>query len=94
MVEHEPSKLVTWVRFPSPAPDLGLAVRGRFFALWQGAGIAQLVEHLHGKPITCPFFWKQKNESRITVKDRSLVKTVANINWLERLTREAKSYKK
>jgi hypothetical protein len=35
MVELQPSKLVTWVRFPSPAPVY--------------AGVAQPVEHILGK---------------------------------------------
>jgi hypothetical protein len=38
MVELQPSKLITWVRFPSPAP-----VERSF------AHIAQLVEHFLGK---------------------------------------------
>ena len=37
MVEPQPSKLMMWVRSPSPAP------------LGQSAHIAQSVEHLHGK---------------------------------------------
>ena len=36
-VELQPSKLITWVRFPSPAPAV------------KRAHIAQSVEHLHGK---------------------------------------------
>ena len=36
-VELQPSKLITWVRFPSPAPAVNCA------------HIAQSVEHLHGK---------------------------------------------
>ena len=32
MVEHEPSKLDTWVRFPSPAPPYPLHSR-----IWYGA---------------------------------------------------------
>jgi hypothetical protein len=36
MVEFQPSKLVVWVQFPSPAPELD-------------AHIAQLVEHFLGK---------------------------------------------
>jgi hypothetical protein len=38
MVEPQPSKLMTWVRFPLPAP-------GRF----ELADVAQLVEHVLGK---------------------------------------------
>ena len=38
MVEPQPSKLMTWVRFPSPAP-VGLA----------SAHVAQSVEHVLGK---------------------------------------------
>ena len=38
MVEPQPSKLVTWVRFPSPAP-----------CGWGCAHLAQLVEHFLGK---------------------------------------------
>ena len=38
MVEPQPSKLMTWVRFPSPAPD----------GLWR-AHVAQSVEHVLGK---------------------------------------------
>ena len=37
-VEPQPSKLMMWVRFPSPAPALRVLAR-----------IAQSVEHLHGK---------------------------------------------
>ena len=37
MVEPQPSKLMMWVRFPSPAPTD------------KSAHIAQSVEHLHGK---------------------------------------------
>ena len=37
-VEPQPSKLMMWVRFPSPAPVLRVLAR-----------IAQSVEHLHGK---------------------------------------------
>src|SRR5580693_135904 len=36
MVERQPSKLITWVRFPSPAP-------------YGSAHVAQLVEHVLGK---------------------------------------------
>src|SRR5215475_13644469 len=36
MVERQPSKLITWVRFPSPAPT-------------GSAHVAQLVEHVLGK---------------------------------------------
>ena len=51
MVERQPSKLVTWVRFPSPAfqPDV---IGKTIYALSctaLNAGVAQLVEHLHGK---------------------------------------------
>jgi hypothetical protein len=38
MVEPQPSKLMTWVRFPLPAP-------GQF----ELADVAQLVEHVLGK---------------------------------------------
>ena len=37
MVEPQPSKLMMWVRFPSPAPA------------WTCAHIAQSVEHFLGK---------------------------------------------
>ena len=37
MVERQPSKLITWVRFPSPAPSA------------DAAHVAQLVEHVLGK---------------------------------------------
>jgi len=40
MVEPQPSKLMAWVRFPSPAPEFGK--RG-------SADVAQLVEHVLGK---------------------------------------------
>ena len=39
MVEPQPSKLMTWVRFPLPAPE-------QFGVL---ADVAQLVEHVLGK---------------------------------------------
>jgi hypothetical protein len=38
MVEPQPSKLMAWVRFPSPAPDFVYP-----------ADVAQLVEHVLGK---------------------------------------------
>ena len=38
MVEPQPSKLIVWVRFPSPAPSFEKA-----------AHIAQAVEHFLGK---------------------------------------------
>jgi hypothetical protein len=56
MVEPQPSKLIMWVRSPSPAPDLP-AWCGRFRA-WNSearlqyfdlAHIAQVVEHSLGK---------------------------------------------
>ena len=54
MVEPQPSKLMVWVRFPSPAPDLRLVglgcqwfVRYRFMNV--SAHIAQSVEHFLGK---------------------------------------------
>ena len=40
MVEPQPSKLMTWVRFPLPAPE---TVR------FELADVAQLVEHVLGK---------------------------------------------
>ena len=43
MVEPQPSKLMTWVRFPLPAPVQ--PVRGQF----ELADVAQLVEHVLGK---------------------------------------------
>ena len=42
MVEPQPSKLMVWVRFPSPAPLLAESLNG--FAL-----IAQVVERILGK---------------------------------------------
>ena len=41
MVEPQPSKLMVWVRFPSPAPSL--------VGLIKSAHIAQSVEHFLGK---------------------------------------------
>ena len=38
MVEPQPSKLMTWVRFPLPAPEQ-----------FELADVAQLVEHVLGK---------------------------------------------
>ena len=51
MVERQPSKLVTWVRFPSPAFFRPGFARGKTILASQTfhAGVAQLVEHLHGK---------------------------------------------
>jgi hypothetical protein len=54
MVEPQPSKLMVWVRFPSPAPlhspgvgvGRGLGVDRRFE---EGAHVAQSVEHVLGK---------------------------------------------
>ena len=37
MVESQPSKLVAWVRFPSPAPPAKLAAKGAGFA--DGSGL-------------------------------------------------------
>ena len=45
MVELQPSKLNTWVRFPSPAPLFDV-LRGALRVL---AHIAQAVEHFLGK---------------------------------------------
>ena len=42
MVELQPSKLIVWVRFPSPAPRMRAAGRVK-------AHIAQAVEHFLGK---------------------------------------------
>ena len=42
MVELQPSKLIAWVRFPSPAPDFTTQGRTK-------AHIAQVVEHFLGK---------------------------------------------
>ena len=42
--------------------------------------LAQLVERIHGKSQDfCPMVWKQPFEARITVKDQSVVKTVASL---------------
>ena len=46
MVEPQPSKLMTWVRFPSPAPsdeERSSPIDGK------PAHVAQLVEHVLGK---------------------------------------------
>jgi hypothetical protein len=46
MVERQPSKLHTRVRFPSPAPEFRA---GNFmFGSYVFAGVAQLVEHFIG----------------------------------------------
>ncbi len=50
-VEPQPSKLMVWVRFPSPAPSLGgikglVSLDSSFKSL---AHVAQLVEHTLGK---------------------------------------------
>ena len=51
MVEPQPSKLMMWVRYPSPAPDLPAWCGG--LRAWSGearlAHIAQVVEHFLGK---------------------------------------------
>ena len=44
MVEPQPSKLIVWVRFPSPAPTLKT-----FTIIVLEAHIAQAVEHFLGK---------------------------------------------
>ncbi len=62
MVELQPSKLVTWVRSPSPAPDFflsdgageseGPSGRGHgdcLFCIFSFAHVAQSVEHFLGK---------------------------------------------
>ena len=46
MVERQPSKLNTWVRFPSPAPKQG-GYNGVYNRIT--AHIAQSVEHFLGK---------------------------------------------
>ena len=70
MVEHQPSKLIMWVRSPSPAPFTGLeqwvksvAQCGQI-ALYELAHIAQAVEHSLGKgevtgssPVMGTIFW-------------------------------------
>ena len=43
MVEQQPSKLMAWVRFPSPAPTVWLS-RLKIYAL-----VAQMVERILGK---------------------------------------------
>ena len=47
MVELQPSKLIVWVRFPSPAPDIRSIIRMRFIE--NVAHIAQSAEHFLGK---------------------------------------------
>ena len=55
MVEHEPSKLVAWVRFPSPAPpfdaqkNLSFKSDGKVFLLAQGGG--EPFDFAHGTSI-------------------------------------------
>ena len=51
MVEPQPSKLMAWVRFPSPAPSTMSAevAVGDFSQLDESADVAQLVEHVLGK---------------------------------------------
>ena len=60
MVEPQPSKLMTWVRFPLPAPGIHLAADAARCALYYreervrevgqtSAHVAQLVEHVLGK---------------------------------------------
>ena len=56
MVEHQPSKLIMWVRSPSPAPtfsDLEQWVKSVTYevqiTLYELAHIAQAVEHSLGK---------------------------------------------
>ena len=45
MVESQPSKLMAWVRFPSPAPDSNAGPPG----VMTSAHIAQSVERFLGK---------------------------------------------
>ena len=56
MVEPQPSKLMMWVRSPSPAPNLpvrcggfGFGVTGQVCQVARLAHIAQVVEHSLGK---------------------------------------------
>jgi hypothetical protein len=50
MVEPQPSKLMVWVRFPSPAPTGGGEVGARFaMGKPESAHVAQSVEHVLGK---------------------------------------------
>jgi hypothetical protein len=50
MVELQPSKLIAWVRFPSPAPYFGTCNVIDFHAMSiKEAHIAQSVEHFLGK---------------------------------------------
>ena len=56
MVEPQPSKLMVWVRFPSPAPlhsprrvESQVADCRDLIAGLKGAHVAQLVEHVLGK---------------------------------------------
>jgi hypothetical protein len=48
MVEPQPSKLIVWVRFPSPAP-VAAPVEGYIWVTFENACIAQVVEHSLGK---------------------------------------------
>ncbi len=49
MVERQPSKLNTWVRFPSPAPNYNCAGKSGAINGLNFAHIAQSVEHFLGK---------------------------------------------
>ena len=51
MVELQPSKLIAWVRFPSPAPEMrSKAAQAKGAAGLNGnAHVAQLAEHFLGK---------------------------------------------
>ena len=48
-LEPQPSKLMMWVRFPSPAPSARNSGRGGWVGLVHDAHIAQSVEHFLGK---------------------------------------------
>ena len=49
MVEHQPSKLMVRVRFPSPAPLIPVFMRAVLCHNEKLAHVAQSVEHLLGK---------------------------------------------
>ena len=60
MVEHQPSKLDTWVRFPSPAP--------KSFALWSTLRKNHFFRFLNGSQTK----WVSFGEERLPTMLRSL----------------------
>jgi hypothetical protein len=79
MVELQPSKLVTWVRFPSPAPFLPVEHLGQdvsLAAFSAPASLASVAEPFvldeRFRAISVAVYWVRSNSARIMKKTRVL----------------------